>query len=348
MDNVDRDKLRGVIETTALIAVYRSHGEKGTRSFRDLARGIRTIFDHVDPEQFDGLIIAFRCLDDADRPIPEKKAIKVQNPAILGQEVAGDVVIQILADGRLLLWKGVSVDVQSMAASAVVYRYRKAEEHFYSGTTKTEIEKVGQYASLYSVPAFSDLRLALEHYRNDMAKESSCKILQRAWSDENRLFFVNRPESIMRDSLTQFLKISLRDAEVRPEQNMDETHPVDVKVTFTFTTRLAVIEIKWVGISICKTPRKITANYRDKRARVGARRLVDYLDWNRQQAPNRITRGYLVVFDARRRGLKKNTKRIDQLLGGYYRNRDLRFDPKFEELRDDFDPPIRMFVEPVV
>lgn len=152
----------------------------------------------------------------------------------------------------------------------------------------------------------------------------------------------------MRNSLTQFLKISLRDAEVRPEQNMDESHPIDVKVTFTFTKRLALIEIKWLGKSIRKVPRKITAQYADKRARVGADRLADYLDWNRQQAPNRITRGYLVVLDGRRQSLKINKKTITQQQGGYYRHREIHFDPKYYEVREDFDAPIRMFMEPVV
>lgn len=348
MDNIDRGRLRDVIESTALIAVYRSHGRAGTQSFRILARGVRTIFDHVEPEQFTGIIVAFKCLNDMHRPISEKSAVVIGNPAVLAQEVAGNVAIQILADGRLLLWKSIKVNIRSIAKTAVVYRYERAKEHFFSGDLQTEVEKVGQYASLYAIPAFSDLRQALERYRTNMAAETSCTTLQKIWADKKRLFFINRPERTMRDSLTQFLKISLRDAEVRPEQNMDESHPVDVKVTFTFTTRLAVIEIKWVGTSIRKQPRKITANYRDKRAREGARRLADYLDWNRQQAPDRLTRGYLVVFDGRRRELKKRTQNIDKQRAEYYRSRDLQFDPKFEQLRDDFDPPIRMFMEPLL
>ena len=150
----------------------------------------------------------------------------------------------------------------------------------------------------------------------------------------------------MRDSLTQFLKITLRGAEVRPEQNTDESHTIDIKVTFTLTNRLALIEIKWLGKSVRKRPRKITATYSDERARVGAGRLADYLDWYMEQAPTRVTRGYLVVLDGRRHGLKIGTKTLGQQRARYYRNREIQFDPKYHETRDDFDEPLRMFMEP--
>lgn len=48
--------------------------------------------------------------------------------------------------------------------------------------------------------------------------------------DGPRLVLVNRPESIMRDSLIQALQLVLRDANARPEHNTDETKPVDVRV----------------------------------------------------------------------------------------------------------------------
>lgn len=348
MQNVDRKKLRGVIESDSLVAIHRAHGDRGTQVFRELAGAIKTIFNHIDAEHFNGRIIAFKCLDDHERPLSEQDAVVINDFDLLTHQVFGDVVIHVLPDGRFLLWRNVNVNVSAVAGAAVVYQYKKEEEYFFAGTDHTKLEKVGQYPSLYSVPVFSSLRSALEQYSNDMVLQSSCKILQDAWADKNRLFFVNRPERTMRNSLTQFLKICLRDAEVRPEQNMDESHPVDIKVTFTFTKRLALIEIKWLGKSIRKVPRKITAQYTDKRARVGADRLADYLDWNREQAPNRITRGYLVVLDGRRQSLKISTKTITQQQGGYYRHREIHFDPKYHEVREDFDAPIRMFMEPVV
>ena len=345
MDNVDRDKLRDVIQRDALLAIHRSHGDAGTRSFRDLALAIHAIFEHIEHEGFDGILVAFKCLDDSDRPLPEKNATVIWNAALLPQEITGDAIIQALADGRFLLWNNVSVNVESVAESAVVYRFHDRHEHFFAGSAESEIPKIGQYASIYAVPAFSDLRQALEHYRTDMAKESSCPFLKTAWIDQNRLFFVNKPERIMRNSLVHFLKITLRDTEVRPEQNMDESHPVDIKVTF-FQNRIGVIEIKWLGIS--KHPNgEISTKYTASRGKDGARQLAEYLDMNKGHAPTHITRGYLVVFDGRRAKLQEDSQQISRIDGSHFRNRDIKFDPEYDVARDDFQTPIRMFLEPI-
>src|SRR5207248_846259 len=117
----------------------------------------------------------------------------------------------------------------------------------------------------------SELGDALEHYRTKMVRESSCKILSKAWADEQRIFVKNAQEWVMRDSLTQFLKCHLRgNFEVRPEQVVDESHPVDIKVTWWGTNSLAIIEIKWLG-----TPKyddgRLGTQYSDARAREGAK-----------------------------------------------------------------------------
>lgn len=345
MDNVDADKLRQIVEKDSLVAIHRQHGALGTASFRVLAPALKTIFNYVEPESFGAVIVVFKALEDSSRPLDETKATTVVNPANLKQEIAGNTIIQVLSDGRLLLWTGLEIRTEALAKVAVVYRYHDRREYFLAGSSETEVSKVGQYASIYSVPAFSDLRLALERYRSDRAKETSCPILQGVWTDKVQLLFVQGPEEFMRDSLVDFLKISLRDAETRPEQNMGVSYPVDIKVTFSFSNRIALIEIKWLGSSI-KPNGKLVSHY-DGRARDGAKQLADYLVKNRKQAPTHITRGYLVVFDGRRRRIKKNTTSINSEDGGYYRHREVRFDPKYDEKMGDFETPIRMFLEPV-
>lgn len=345
MDNVDPDKLRLVVEQDSTVAIYRQHGDRGTASFRVLAPALKAIFKYVEPESFGAIIVVFKTLEESSRPIDETTARTIVNPANLKQEIAGNTVIQVLSDGRLLLWSGLEIRPELLAKEAVVYKYYNRQEYFLAGTAQTEVAKVGQYASIYSVPAFSDLRLALERYKSDRAKETSCPILQGAWSDEKQLLFVQGPEKVMRDSLVEFLKISLRDAETRPEQNMGVSYPVDIKVTFSFSNRLALIEIKWLGSSI-KPNGKLVSRH-DGRARSGAKQLADYLVKNRKQAPTHITRGYLVVFDGRRRRIKKNTKSINNADGGYFRHREIKFDPKYDEELDDFEIPIRMFMEAV-
>jgi len=151
----------------------------------------------------------------------------------------------------------------------------------------------------------------------------------------------------MRNSLEQHLRSSLRgDVEIRPEQVVDEGNPVDIKVTWQFSNRLALIEIKWLGKSK-NSEDQITAKYYDKRAREGAEQLADYLERNKPRASVHITRGYLVIIDGRRYRMSDDAEAINQINGFYYENREVEFDPKFHEVRRDFEPPIRMFVEPI-
>ncbi len=150
----------------------------------------------------------------------------------------------------------------------------------------------------------------------------------------------------MRRSLTHFLKATLRDAETRPEQNVDESHPIDIKVTWGLSNRIALIEIKWLG-----TPKypdgHLGKTYTDSRARDGAQQLSDYLDANRASVPTHVSKGYLVVLDARRANLRPETISLSLSQRLHYRDREIKYNPAFHQLRDDFAPPIRMFAEPV-
>ncbi len=126
---------------------------------------------------------------------------------------------------------------------------------------------------------------------------------------------------------------------------MDESHPVDIKVTWTLTNRLAIIEIKWLGKSRSKSGKLV--KYADARANEGARQLADYLDWNRTQTLDRQTKGYLVVIDARRRGLTEKSTFVNHKNGMHYYDIEIVFKPAFHEKRTDFEKPIRMFAEPI-
>jgi hypothetical protein len=160
------------------------------------------------------------------------------------------------------------------------------------------------------------------------------------------MFFRSKPERKMRQSLTQYLKIRLRgNIEVRPEQVVDESHPVDIKVTWFLSNRLALIEIKWLGKS--RNARSLTTSYSIGRARKGARQLADYIDGNASQAPIHVSRGYLVVIDGRRYGLNINVASVNHKRGMYYANSEISYNPKFHKLRPDFEEPIRMFAEPI-
>ena len=202
------------------------------------------------------------------------------------------------------------------------------------------------YSSIFAIPTFDDLKLALFGYRDKHVRRTSCRILEQVWRGQKRIIFRAGPEPTMRNSLTQFLKACLRgNVEVRPEQNVDESHPVDIKVTWFMSNRLALIEIKWLGAST-KTARTLV-RYSDSRARSGAKQLADYLDENAIQAPRQQTRGYLVIFDGRRAKIKPSTRRVNHADGFKYEHSEIVFSPKHHEKRSDFEPPIRMFMEPV-
>ncbi len=154
----------------------------------------------------------------------------------------------------------------------------------------------------------------------------------------------------MRRSLESYLEATLRltkGVELRPEQNVDETKPVDLKVTFTHANRRALIEIKWMGDSAPR-PGETGAHhkFRTRAATDGAKQLANYLDLDKPRSTEQIVTGYLVVFDARRGGLKLDTTEIDSKHGMQYEQQEIDFDPKILS-RPDFAPPRRMFMEPV-
>ena len=180
-----------------------------------------------------------------------------------------------------------------------------------------------------------------------MVQVSQCEIFKSTWHDSNRLFLKAKPEAQMRRSLVQYLRIALRNnADVLPEQNVDESHPVDVKVSFNFSNRITLIEIKWLGASRNPNDGPISTEHFASRALSGAKQLAEYLDWFHESAPQRTTRGVLVIFDARRRGLSGLPETISRENGFYYEHREIEFKPEFHTTRQDFEKPMRMFAEP--
>jgi hypothetical protein len=234
-----------------------------------------------------------------------------------------------------------------LAKAAVVYEYRNREEYFLAGNERKEMIRFDPTAeSQFAVPTFFTLREALNAYAEEHVRLSGCPVLSKTWADSSRLFFKPGPEREMRRSLTHFLKSRLGASyEVRPEQPMGESNPVDIKVTYSPAKRLMIIEIKWLGDSRNEAG-GIGVSYRDARAKQGAKQLADYLDRNAAQAPLHVTQGYYVIIDARRRGLRQDSTTISKEDGLFYADKEVVFDPEYHLLRPDFDVPRRMFAEP--
>ena len=266
------------------------------------------------------------------------------------QLAKNNFVIQVLDNDNFYLWDNTKLDIQELAKEAIVYKYLQRKEYLFAKDSQQEILKPdNNYSSAFSIPTFSDLRDALHYYKVHMVRKCSCLLLTPVWYDKNRLFLKNAQEHNMRDSLAQFLKSTMRatSVEVRPEQTVDTSHPVDIKVTWTFTNRLALIEIKWLG-----TPKyedgHLGSPYGEPRARAGAKQLAEYLDANVIQAPGYNTKGYLVIIDGRRTKLKENSTEINFEEGFYYSAKKIKFNPEYHKQRSDFEEPICMFVEPII
>ena len=346
---VNVEEFRSLAEELYLVTVQREYGTKGVTLLKRLLVALQNIYRYLDPENVLGSIVVMQSIDDDDVPPILKAApapIEVLKPESIGEDASGPLLVQILANGQLRIWPKYTADCIELSKAAIVYEYKgKVERIFANGQPRTVPRVSAVHASMFAIPCFSSLREAFEHYRVHMVKVSSCKILSNAWFDGNRIFLKAGPEEDMRDSLHQFLVSSLRGVEVRPEQNTGITNPVDIKVKWLFTNRIALIEIKWLGKSKDLSG-AIKVKYTDNRARSGATQLAEYLDNNYQHAPDHVTRGYLVVFDARRWRTQAASTSIDRSNGLYYQHRDIEYDPKYHEIREDFESPVRFFMEP--
>ena len=195
---------------------------------------IRDLYQFIAPETLKDRVVIFKTIDSSARPVSVTNAIKVHSFETLAQNLKAPCTIQILDNGQLLLWIGGKHEPATLAMASVVYTYEDRIEKFYARNEVAVVDKViRECASNFSISTFDDLREALDSYRTSMIRQSSCLIFRGVWFDPDRIFFHSKPEKRIRQSLTQFLKIRLRgNIEVRPEQVVDETHPVDIKVTW--------------------------------------------------------------------------------------------------------------------
>lgn len=345
--SIDLNEMRDIVHNLYVTMVVQQHGGPGGEALKQLLEALHKIYRWLEPESVREKLIVFKALSESNHPLPRDKAVLIQRPEGFAQHEGGPFIIQVLDSGEFLLWKEAAADLPQLADVAVVYEYANRSEHFFAKGERRKAPRIDTgYASVFAIPTFSSLRQALDAYRTVMARMSTCEILKTAWCEESRLFWKVKPEATMRRSLGQFLTSTLRDAEVRPEQIVDETHPVDIKVTWMLLNRLALIEIKWLGDSKDEATGKITTSYRQARAKDGAKQLSEYLDANREHAPERRTRGYLVVFDARRRGLSDDATEVARDNGLHYADDEIEYDPRYHETRTDFAEPVRFFMEP--
>jgi hypothetical protein len=344
------DAIEQVCRETHFPLVQAVFGDSGVEAVFQIMETARHLYRNIDLERVDGEIVIYRRLAGAGAggpPYPPGVPLAFGSMATLS---ITDLVIELGADGRPYPASLGAGTVEQLAESAVVYRYHAGSEEFLAGSQRRSVIKLDPSSrSQFSVPTFSNLREALQNYAVENVRESTCYIFKDTWFDrQRRLFFKAGPEEAMRRSLAQFLKNRLGvDHDVWEEQVVDDSHPVDIRVTPRFSNnRLMLIEIKWLGWSAAPDGH-ITARHGEGRAQEGANQLAGYLEAQRQSAPTSVVQGYYVIIDARRRNLHEGDVTISRADGMYFENEEIIFSPAHHSTRRDFDPPYRMFARPI-
>lgn len=350
VQQIDLEKLQALIIQEPLVLAGKEFGDLGSERMKCILRFLRQCARHATVhEKSDVLVFA---LMQPDTLVDNHRLTHAQ-PFQFGVTARGRIhtlIVEIRTDGSPFVWTALPAEVKTAAHTGLVYRLQQNVEEFTIKGTNAPVTKVIPGAvSQFMVNTFTELRDALVAYRDSMARTSKCHLLREAWADTNRLWFKTKPEYRLRRALHNHLCSFLRHDEIdlREEQNVDDSHPVDIKVVWRMENRSAIIEIKWVGKSFDITAGKITASYGDARARKGAKQLAEYLEWHREQAAKEDTRGYLVIFDCRRNRLKLGISTLVRTAGFHFERQEVCYKPEYHKTRDDFEKPIRMFLEPI-
>lgn len=347
---INLETLQSLLTNEPLLAARNQFGEAGVSRVKDILYFLKRCARHAVVDEKSELTVFALMQPDA---LVDKLRLDHATTFQFGVTALGaihDLIVEIREDGSPFVWKTIPTEISNVINTGVVYRLLQSVETFSINGAAMPVLKVIEGAiSQFLLNSFTDLREALLAYRDSMARTSKCHLLCEAWAEKNRLWFDTKPEFRLRKALHNHLYSYLRHdgIDLREEQNVDDSHPVDIKVVWRMENRSAIVEVKWIGKSINLKTRKITANYGDARARRGAKQLAEYLEAHRQQAAKEDTRGYLVVFDCRRKKLKPTATALAKADGLHYRNREIAYNPEFHKARQDFDEPIRMFLEPV-
>ncbi len=311
-----------------------------------LTKTIQEIYRYIEPSHFDGNLIVY-ILVEGTNILNEDDATKVYDKNILINNASDTLVLQLTDKDRLLMWKNVDVTDIFQNNNALFYRFTNKSDHFYANGTQINVTNTFSCPSIFALQ-YHYLQEALDKYKNEKIRYSSCEHFRGCWHDENRIFFKNGPEDTMQKSLKEFLNSSLRGVDVIREYTLGASKPVDIRVYWKEANRAALIELKWLGKSK-RSDGELSTEYSNSRAIDGIDQLKEYLDLDSQDTPTCITKVYLAVVDGRRRNTNRDTTTIDSVNGLYYKDKELEIDDtkKYFNTIINYEKPIRMFVEPI-
>lgn len=344
------------IDDNYILEIYKAfdHDINAISLATSLVKNISEIYRYIEPDHYNGELVIFKTFCNKDIFPSLKKEVLYDKNFLINNE-SGQILIQVRDDGTISLFE----EKQNLSTlfesnEALFYFYKDREECFYANNKKITLKKWCDSASTYSLKYF-ELTEALENYKLKMARYSSCLILNKVWLDGNRIFFKssgsgsNEPEIHIHESLENFLKSALRDIQVQVirEYSVSFTKSVDIRVHWGKANRSALIEVKWLGQS-CSENGKFTTRYSTDRVKEGCVQLKEYLDLERKDTPNSITKGFLIVLDGRRKNIKEGMTKISRQDGMCFINNDLSiYYNKYVSDIFNFEKPIIMFVEPV-
>lgn len=349
MTQISSDELKDIAERLFVPRVVSDLGIDWSTHLQRLLAFIQHTHRAVSTERLrKGMAIGFVSDPDA-RLLPVSGKILTKASQLTSfYDGKSPLTIQLLEDGRLAVWHE-ELDSLPDGESFLLYCYRGPHnEVIVTPTREHSVPQLNAAPSYFAVPYFLELEDALIDYGQNVARRSDCEIFSKVWHDSSRYIFRARPEIEMRRSLQSYLRHTLRnhsEVNVMPEQNVNETRPVDLKVIWGDANRTALVEIKWLGASASTDGTRFTQKFSASRAREGITQLVEYLDLYDRESGHEETRGYLVVYDGRRRRLKPTTSRLSREDAFYYRNLEIQFQPEMLD-RPDLAPPVRMFCEP--
>lgn len=338
------DAIRELLSNDYTSCISKDYGNAGVNNLKFVLEVISSIFRNVNLRNFTSIMIFKSDVFNLEEHVNNCTAI--QNYTHLASIEEKNLVVQVINLDEIVI-STENIQIADILQTDFVYQYTPQKEMFHTRTATCDLPKVSGTDSCFAISTFKELDEALMHYKTSVAKHAECQHIKTALHSDNRIFFKPQPEHLLRDSLVYFLRVRLRGEglEVRPEQNVDTSHPVDVKIIWGFTNHIALIEIKWLGKSFNQNTLTFT-EYSASRARDGAKQLANYLDANKIQVPNHTTMGYLAVFDLRRGNTNISTTQISVADGFVYQNQEIEYDPQYHRIRNDFAMPVRMFITP--
>mgnify|MGYP001203895546 CR=1 FL=1 len=337
---IDLTTLEEIIHQNLEFNIKRAFGENSLPDFTKLMGFISEFYKNHPPEK---IIKGFSCIIGIEE-LTELKGTMVHRMEVM-EQLKEDACFILLDASNIFICE--SGQILLNAPGVISYQFNNGTETIWANGEKIPIRNPDSASlSIFAQPTYKDLDEALHKYYEKNAKYSICSKLNSAWLDSEKIRFKSKPEHLLRDSLWLFLRIVLRgNPDVKREQNVDESNPVDIKVTWKSTKAIALIEIKWLGKSFDLRTKRMTRNFTQVRAIQGAEQLIRYINTSVQEEPHNHYIGFLVLFDARRRGIRDIDNKISLNDALYYREKEIEY-PEHIKTHNALRLSYRFFLEP--